>query len=46
MACFYFKGKKIGYIFDSSDILLPAYHSSNYLNFLYLMSQKKGPELN
>ena len=32
--------------FDSSDIPLPAYHSSNYLNFLYLMSQNKQTELN
>ena len=32
--------------FDSSDIPLPAYHSSNYLIFLYLMSQNKKTELN
>lgn len=32
--------------FDSSDIPLPAYHSSNYLNFLYLMSRNKQTELN
>ena len=27
--------------FDSSDIPLPVYYSSNYLNILYLMWQKK-----
>lgn len=32
--------------FDSSDIPLQAYHSSSYLNFLYLMSQNKQTELN
>ena len=31
--------------FDSSDIPLPAYHSSNYLDILYLMWQNKQTEL-